>query len=132
MRMQNILHECKAIRAHTKDTQRNGYTKSQPGASEMLRHAIHRRENTITKLQPENTSRKLDSLGRVVIPKALRDKYGINENDEIYFYTITEDGQNFIALTNGKTVDPKYMITANVLEELGVEAPQQLLDMINH
>ena len=42
----------------------------------------------MTKLQPENTSRKLDSLGRVVIPKALRDKYGINENDEIYFYTI--------------------------------------------
>ena len=86
----------------------------------------------MTKLQPENTSRKLDSLGRVVIPKSLRDKQGINENDEIYFYTITEDGQNFIALTNGKTVDPKYAITANVLEELGVEAPQQLLDMINN
>ncbi len=86
----------------------------------------------MTKLQPENTSRKLDSLGRVVIPKNLRDKYGINENDEIYFYTMTENGQSFIALTNGKTVDPKYMIAANVLEELGVEAPQQLLDMINN
>ena len=85
----------------------------------------------MTKLQPENTSRKLDSLGRVVIPKNLRDKYGINENDEIYFYTMTKDGQSFITLANGKTVDPKYMITANVLEELGVEAPQQLLDMIN-
>ena len=85
----------------------------------------------MTKLQPENTSRKLDSLGRVVIPKSLRDKYGINENDEIYFYTATEDGQSFIALTSGKTVDPKYAITMNVLEELGVEAPQQLLDILN-
>lgn len=46
----------------------------------------------MTKLQPEKYC-SFDSLGRVVIPKALRDKYGINENDEIYFYTITEDGQ---------------------------------------
>lgn len=130
--MQNILHEYKAIRLQTQNTQRDGYTKSQPGANERLRHTTHRRENTMTKLQPENTSRKLDSLGRVVIPKNLRDKYGINENDEIYFYTMTENGQSFIALTNGKTVDPKYAITANVLEELGVEVPQQLLDMINN
>ena len=86
----------------------------------------------MTNLQPENTSRKLDSLGRVVIPKNLRDKYSINENDEINFYTFsTEDGQNFIALTNGKTLDPKYIIAAKVLEELGVEAPQQLLAIIN-
>ena len=73
--MQNILHEYKAIRLQTQNTQRDGYTKSQPGANERLRHTTHRKENSMTKLQPENTSRKLDSLGRVVIPKNLRDKY---------------------------------------------------------
>lgn len=86
----------------------------------------------MTKLQPENTSRKLDSLGRVVIPKNLRAKYNISENDEIHFYTFTSDeGQNFIAMTNGKAIDPKYTIAANVLAELGVAAPQQLLDILD-
>ena len=34
-------------------------------------------------LLKENTSRKVDSLGRVSIPKSMRDRLDINEGDEV-------------------------------------------------
>lgn len=35
------------------------------------------------KLTPENTSRKVDSLGRIVIPAGIRKKMRINPDDEL-------------------------------------------------
>jgi AbrB family looped-hinge helix DNA binding protein len=43
------------------------------------------------KLQSENTSRKVDSLGRVSIPKSLRDRLMINTEDQVYFYLLEDD-----------------------------------------
>lgn len=38
-------------------------------------------------MKAENIVRKLDSLGRITIPKGIRARMGWNENDEIEIYT---------------------------------------------
>ena len=81
-------------------------------------------------LIPENTVRKVDSLGRVVIPKALRSRFCINENDEVGFLTLEFNGGYYICFTNGKTVDPRYQAAASVLKELGIEVPQELQSVL--
>lgn len=78
------------------------------------------------KLTPENTSRKADSLGRVVIPASIRKKMRINAEDELEFFELEYDGNHYICLSNGKTVDPRYSVAADVLKELGIELPEAL------
>ena len=51
-------------------------------------------------MQKENTSRKVDTLGRISIPKAIRDRLNIAVNDELDFYTTEENGASFICMTN--------------------------------
>lgn len=82
-------------------------------------------------LTPENTSRKLDSLGRIVIPKGLRTRLGISEADELQFYTMRKDGISYICLTNCHEEDSKYRAAASVLEELGIEIPLELLEKLD-
>ena len=74
----------------------------------------------------EHTTRKVDSLGRVVIPKSIRDKAEIKENDEVEFYTCEEDGRNFICLSKSGTKDKKWEIAAAALRELGLDVPEEL------
>lgn len=80
----------------------------------------------------QNVVRKIDSQGRVIIPKGLRDMLEWTIGDEINFYLISEnDSPAYIAMKNENTIDPKYQVAASVLEELGIEAPPQLLKKIN-
>lgn len=80
------------------------------------------------KLQSENTSRKVDSLGRVSIPKSLRDRLMINTEDQVYFYLLEDDdGRQFVCFTNKSDSSPKYQLAAEVLAELGLEVPDEIL-----
>ena len=82
------------------------------------------------KVFAENDSRKIDSLGRVTIPKGMRNRWGLREGDEMWFFTILDrDGTEYIALTNRAGVDPKYEAAAKVLIELGLEVPEKLEKM---
>lgn len=47
----------------------------------------------------EEISRRVDSAGRVSIPKHLRKKYKCNEGVEVDFYTLEVDGKQFICIT---------------------------------
>ena len=80
-------------------------------------------------MQKENTSRKVDSLGRISIPKAIRDRLNIKVNDELDFYTFEDNGINFVCMTNQQEKN-KYFQAAYVLDELGIEIPQALADLI--
>ena len=71
----------------------------------------------------ENQSRKIDNLGRVTIPKSIRDRLGWEQNDEVEFYTM--DGSS-VVLSKGKMRDSRYDIAAEVLGELGLEIPKEL------
>lgn len=78
-------------------------------------------------LLKENTTRKVDSLGRVSIPKGMRDRLEINTNDEVEFYLLNnDDGEQFVCLTNHKPGANKYENAAKVLSELGLNIPEEL------
>ena len=75
----------------------------------------------------ENTTRKVDSLGRVSIPKGMRDRLEINTNDEVEFYLLNaDDGEQYVCLTNHKAQNNRYEIAAQVLAELGFDIPEEL------
>ena len=82
----------------------------------------------------ENIIRKVDNLGRLVIPKAIRARYNIKENDTMEFVTFYDDDGNwYVGFTSAEeTVDPKYVKAAEVLTELGIEIPPILLDVIEN
>ena len=42
-------------------------------------------------LRKENTTRKIDSLGRVSIPKSMRERLEIVEGDEMEFFMLADD-----------------------------------------
>ena len=81
-------------------------------------------------LQPENTSRKLDNLGRIVIPKGIRNRLGIADGEDLEFFTATINGVNYVCLTNNYVDVPRYREAALVLEELGIPIPKELLAKI--
>jgi AbrB family looped-hinge helix DNA binding protein len=78
----------------------------------------------------ENTVRKVDSLGRISIPKGMRDRFNINPNDEIEFSTCYNGEMTYICL-NKKNDTTKAEIIAAELEALGIDPPDALLDMIS-
>lgn len=82
-------------------------------------------------IMSENATRKLDNLGRLTIPKFIRDRHCIKEGDELSFYTIQEKGKIFIGINSAKIVDPRYHVAEQVLEELGAEIPIELEEALN-
>lgn len=83
------------------------------------------------KITNENVSRKLDSLGRISIPKAIRQRLGIEELAEVDFYTMeTEDGMQYICMTDRKAGNNKYEQAALVLNELGIDIPEELMEKL--
>ena len=89
------------------------------------------RRFNILELLKENTTRKVDSLGRVSIPKGMRDRLEINVNDEVEFYLLNADnGEQFVCLTNHKPGVNKYENAAKVLTELGLDIPEALEERI--
>lgn len=71
-----------------------------------------------------NIYKKIDSLGRVVIPKSVRDKMGIKDGDELEIVMI--DG--WIGLKKKVEVnDDRVQIAIEVLEEHGLPIPGSLL-----
>jgi bifunctional DNA-binding transcriptional regulator/antitoxin component of YhaV-PrlF toxin-antitoxin module len=77
-------------------------------------------------LRPENATRKIDSLGRVTLPKGMRDRMFIADTDELEFFTMMADGREYICMAKVSSVDPKYLAARSVLEEMGVEIPEKL------
>lgn len=51
-------------------------------------------------LIPENTSRKVDNLGRITIPKGLRDRMSLAEGSELELFTANVDGRQCICLAS--------------------------------
>ena len=77
-------------------------------------------------LKKENTTRKIDALGRIIIPKSIRDRFELNTNDEVEFYTLETDNTVYVCFTNHKIVKNEYAAAAKTLEALGVEIPEEL------
>lgn len=83
------------------------------------------------RLKSENAVRKVDTLGRVSIPKGLRDRLGIDTGDSVEFYVLEDGGKSYICFNKAggqESANPEYEIAAKVLRELGYEVPKQLLE----
>jgi AbrB family looped-hinge helix DNA binding protein len=84
-------------------------------------------ENVGMKLIAQNVMRKVDNLGRVVLPKGLRDQYGINDGDELDVFVLQDGNGEYICFkAKGVNVDPKYVAAVEVLQELGCKIPEEL------
>lgn len=77
-------------------------------------------------LRPENVIKTVDHLGRITLPKGLRDRMYINSNNnELEIFTMEVDGKMYICLSSPDTVDNRLYATAEVFKEMGVELPQE-------
>ena len=52
-------------------------------------------------IEKENVSRKLDSLGRITIPKHLRARLNFTEDKMYELFVIENDGKIYIAIGDG-------------------------------
>ena len=78
------------------------------------------------RIRPENTTRKIDALGRVTIPKGLRDRMGLHENDDMELFTMESGGREFICLASAQAMEDRYKLAASLLEELNIAIPTEL------
>lgn len=79
------------------------------------------------KLIKENVSRKIDSLGRVSVPKSLRDRLEIKEGDMIEFFLLEDEDTYYVSFR--KYIDEtndKYARIARLMEEVGLEIPEEI------
>lgn len=78
------------------------------------------------RIRPENTTRKIDALGRVTIPKGMRDRMGIRENDDMELFTMESGGREYICLASVQAMEDRYKLAASLLEELNIAIPADL------
>ena len=88
------------------------------------------------KLTKENTKRKIDTLGRVSIPKGMRDRLNLKELSEVDFFLLEDDnGIQYACLTSvipEEEVDKaRYADAATVLHELGCAIPDELREALS-
>ncbi len=78
------------------------------------------------RIRPENTTRRIDNLGRITIPKSLRDRMGIDVNDEMELFVFEDEERSYIAISPVNPVAPRFKEAAKTLLELGVGIPAEL------
>lgn len=77
-------------------------------------------------LRPENIVKTVDSLGRITLPKGLRDRMYMNSaNNQLEIFTMEVDGKMYICLTSPETVDNRLYAAAAIFKELGVALPEE-------
>ena len=81
-------------------------------------------------LMKENIVRKIDGLGRLIIPKGIRARFEIYPEDELEFFIGYEGDDVYICLKKYKDVN-KAEILAAELEGMGIELPEKLRKMLD-
>lgn len=85
----------------------------------------------MAQLIPENVIRKLDPLGRITLPKGLRDRmYLSNDNAELEIFTAVIDGRQCICLSSPVDEVTRLLAAAEIFAECGVELPGEMKQKI--
>lgn len=85
----------------------------------------------MAQLVPENVTKVLDHLGRITLPKGLRDRmYLSNGNSKLEIFTAVIDGRNCICLTSPVDEATRILAAAEVFKECGVELPKEMNEYI--
>ena len=77
----------------------------------------------------ENVNRKIDGLGRIIIPKSIRDRFNWNSNDILDFSVCYEGDKIYVCLSKHVDVS-KAEILASELEGMGLPVPEELQKML--
>lgn len=78
-------------------------------------------------LRPENVKKSLDSLGRITLPKGLRDRmYLTEDNNELEIFTMeTPDGRMFICLAPPEAAAGEEKAAIEWLENRGYKVTKE-------
>ena len=83
-------------------------------------------------IKPENVTKKLDSLGRITLPKGLRDRMGLELNQEMEIFSGEENGIEYILLAKPKKSETiidsinKINQTFKILGIKEIEIPEEV------
>ena len=72
----------------------------------------------------ENCTKKIDTLGRITVPKGLRDRFELSEGTEMEFLTM----DNYICIRKVKH-ENKYERLVRELCDLDITVPEELWDL---
>lgn len=82
-------------------------------------------------LRPENVIKTVDNLGRITLPKGLRDRMYLNsENNELEIFTMEVDDRLYICLTNPDMIDNRLYAAAEIFKELDIPLPEEFKEKI--
>lgn len=82
-------------------------------------------------LRPENIVKTVDPLGRITLPKGLRDRMYMNsDNNQLEIFTMEVDGKMYICLTSPDTIDNRLYAAAEIFKELDVPLPAEFQEKI--
>lgn len=80
----------------------------------------------------ENIVRKMDSMGRIAVPKSLRDRYGMEPGNYYPIFTFTDKNGRVYVCAQTDTYDTTEAENAvKVLEKMGCEIPEELMDVVS-
>jgi AbrB family looped-hinge helix DNA binding protein len=80
----------------------------------------------------QNVSRKVDSLGRVSIPKGIRDRLSIMPNDEVNFWILDQEGTKFVCFTNSIGTEERCATAVRLLNSMDVTLPELVAYIEEH
>lgn len=78
----------------------------------------------------ENTTRKIDGLGRIGVPKGIRNRLRLDINQEMDFFTMRgEDGKDYVLFTPVVELSEaeKYERVVELMQSLDLEVPEEFL-----
>lgn len=81
-------------------------------------------------MKSENVTRKLDTLGRVTLPKGLRTRLGIPEGAEMEIFTHEMDGITYICLADVNAKNNSVQALLEEMEKLNV-SPEDVIRLLN-
>ncbi len=78
----------------------------------------------------ENITRKFDATGRITLPKNLRDRLEVKEDDEMEIFTIVDDdGRVYLAMSKPFKKITQWDVARRALRQLGCPIPDRLARM---
>lgn len=82
-------------------------------------------------MKSENVTRKLDTLGRITLPKGLRTRLGIPEGAEMEIFTHEYEGITYICLADVNAKDNSVQTLLSEMDKLNLSV-EDVITLLNN